>query len=207
MNDPTPTATPPAPSIPAPGAAPIVEPNGQNGISLAEATTRFDALGATAEQRLPDTRSADELALDVASPVAKPHEYVIRWNAPGDMTPMSPEAKAFDTSARGWMSSAGLPVNLGNSLVNQITKVLQTTRGLSESQIEQRGYDELDKLKQVHGDKLDERLRQAGLMVEDLEKKQPGLKNFLKSKGIGDDSLIANLLIGHAAIYHARKRR
>lgn len=118
-------------------------------------------------------------------------------------------ASTWRTTRHGYTRRVepGLPVNLGNSLVNQITKVLQTTRGVTESQIEQRGYDEFDKLKKVHGDKLDERLLQAGLMVEDLEKKQPGLKNLLKSKGLGDDSLIANLLIGHAAIYHARKGR
>jgi hypothetical protein len=31
------------------------------------------------------------------------------------------------------------------------------------------------------------------------------LKNFLKSRGLGDNALIANMLIAHAAIYHARR--
>jgi hypothetical protein len=44
-------------------------------------------------------------------------------------------------------------------------------------------------------------------MIHDLDLKQPGLKNLLKSRGLGDNALIASTLIGHAAIYHARKGR
>ena len=44
-------------------------------------------------------------------------------------------------------------------------------------------------------------------MVEELDKKQPGLKNLLRSKGIGDNALIANLLIQQSQHYHARKQR
>jgi hypothetical protein len=42
-------------------------------------------------------------------------------------------------------------------------------------------------------------------MIHDLDLKQPGLKNLLRSKGIGDNALVASMLIGHAAIYHARR--
>ena len=34
---------------------------------------------------------------------------------------MTPELKQFDTTARTWMSSAGMPRELGNSLVTQIS--------------------------------------------------------------------------------------
>ena len=44
-------------------------------------------------------------------------------------------------------------------------------------------------------------------MIHDLDMKQPGLKNLLKSKGIGDNAMVANMLITHAQIYHARKGR
>ncbi len=43
-------------------------------------------------------------------------------------------------------------------------------------------------------------------MVEALEQKQPGLKNLLKSKGIGDNAMIASLLIQQAERYWARRR-
>jgi hypothetical protein len=33
------------------------------------------------------------------------------------------------------------------------------------------------------------------------------LKNFLRSKGIGDNAKVANMLIAHAQIYHAKRGR
>ena len=53
----------------------------------------------------------------------------------------------------------------------------------------------------------EEKLQSAAVMIHDLDLKQPGLKNLLKSRGIGDNALIVSMLIGHAAIYHARKGR
>jgi hypothetical protein len=48
-------------------------------------------------------------------------------------------------------------------------------------------------------------LQAAGRVVHDLDLKTAGLKNHLKSRGIGDNALIANMLIAHAQIYHARR--
>ena len=44
-------------------------------------------------------------------------------------------------------------------------------------------------------------------MVHELDTQHPGLKNLLKSRGIGDNAMVANMLIAHAQIYHARKGR
>jgi len=43
-------------------------------------------------------------------------------------------------------------------------------------------------------------------MVEALEAKQPGLKNLVRSKGVGDNALVASLLIGQSERYWARRR-
>jgi len=43
-------------------------------------------------------------------------------------------------------------------------------------------------------------------MVEALEAKQPGLKNLLRSKGVGDNALVASLLIRQSERYWARRR-
>jgi hypothetical protein len=39
-----------------------------------------------------------------------------------------------------------------------------------------------------------------------LEGKTPGLKQLLKSKGIGDNAIVANMLIAQAQKYHARNK-
>ena len=43
-------------------------------------------------------------------------------------------------------------------------------------------------------------------MVEALEAKQPGLKNLLRSKGVGDNAPAASLLIRQSERYWARRR-
>ena len=57
-----------------------------------------------------------------------------------------------------------------------------------------------------HGFTLEERLSEAGRMVEEIEQTTSGLKNLLQSKGIGDSAMIANLLIQQAQRYWARSR-
>jgi hypothetical protein len=104
------------------------------------------------------------------------------------------------------MSSAGMPKELGNSLVSAIAKTTQQTQHMSEGDLEAYGHKEFEKLQRVHGEKLEERLGAAAAMVHALDQKSPGLKNLLKSKGIGDNALIVNMLIQHAQIYHARNK-
>jgi hypothetical protein len=120
---------------------------------------------------------------------------------------MTPELKVFDQSSRKWLSGAGFPRETGNSLVNTIAKVAQQTQHMTADQLETYGYAEFEKLQKAHGPALEERLQAAARMIHDLDLKTPGLKNLLKSKGIGDNAMVANMLIAHAQIYHARKGR
>ena len=61
-------------------------------------------------------------------------------------------------------------------------------------------------LQRAHGEKLEERLQAAAVMIAQLERAQPGLKNLLKSRGIGDSAMVANMLIQSAQIFHARNK-
>jgi hypothetical protein len=98
-------------------------------ITSEQAEKIFTELNTPLEQRLPDTRSAEERQLDGAFPAARPEEFTIRYHDPGQAPPtMTPELKQFDTTARTWMRGAGMPRELGNSLVNTISKVAQQTR-------------------------------------------------------------------------------
>jgi hypothetical protein len=223
MNEPT---TPTAPAVTAPTSTPEPHPKAsvstseaeqmmewlkqdqaQGRISPEQAQKAFDQLNASPEQRLPDPCTDEQKALDAAFPPAKPADYTIQYFRPGEPGEVTKDMQAFEANARGWLSGAGFPRALGNSLVTQITRVLQTTKDMTPEQLDTSGETEYAKLQKVHGDKLDERLRQAGLMVHDLDLKKPGLKNLLKSRGIGDNALVANMLIQHAAIYHARRAR
>ena len=139
--------------------------------------------------------------------MAKPEEFSIRYADPGQPAPpMTKELKQFDTSARTWLSQAEFPRDLGNSLITTISKVAQQTKAMMPDQLESYGMVEYEKLQQVYGDKLEEKLNAAGRMVVALDAKTPGLKNLLKSRGIGDSSLVASILIGQAERYWARRR-
>ncbi|MEO7861481.1 MAG: hypothetical protein ABIU05_13790 [Nitrospirales bacterium] len=59
----------------------------------------------------------------------------------------------------------------------------------------------------IYGATLEEELQAATERIHELNLKQPGLKNLLRSKGIGDNALIASMLIGRSAINHPRKGR
>jgi len=171
-----------------------------------QATKMFDELGRTPEQREPDRRSDEQKQLDQHFPAAKPEEFLIRYGGPGEDVVMTPELKQFDTTARAWLSGAGLPRELGNSLVNAIAKTAQNTKDMTPDQLESYGMVEYEKLQKVYGEALDDKLRAAGRMVEALEAKQPGLKNLLRSKGLGDNAMVASLLIGQSERYWARRR-
>lgn len=100
----------------------------QGRISPEQAQKAFDQLNASPEQRQPDTRTAEQKVLDAQFPPATPKQYVIRYGLPGKEPEMTKELKQFDTTARAWMSGAGLPRELGNSLVNAIAKVHKPPR-------------------------------------------------------------------------------
>lgn len=161
---------------------------------------------AKAEPKAPDTRSPAEKQLDAHFPAAKPEEFTIRYGDPSQETTMTPDLKQFDDSARTWLSSAGLPREIGNSLVNEIDRVVQRTHRMTEAQLEEYGVAEFSKLQRVYGDKLEDKLNQAGRMIADLDLKRPGLKNLLRSKGIGDSALVASMLIQHSEIYHQKRK-
>ena len=130
------------------------------------------------EQRLPDTRSAEAIELDKAFPSAQPRDYTIRYGGPGEDVPMTKELGDFDTSARTWMSTAGMPREIGNSLVSAIDKTTQATKHMTEGELEIYGHKEFEKLQRAHAEKLEERLHAAAVMIDQLEQTQPGLKTL-----------------------------
>jgi hypothetical protein len=79
---------------------------------------------------------------------------------------------------------------------------------MDENQLEQYGVDEFAKLERAYGgeDKLQEKLRAAAVMIDVLDQKQPGLKNLLRSKGIGDSALVVAQILGQSERWHARRK-
>ena len=119
---------------------------------------------------------------------------------------MTPEMTAFDHSARAWLSGAEFPRDGGNALVTQIERVAQQTKHMNADELDSYGYAEFAKLEKAYGETLDEKLRGAAVMIDALDKTQPGLKNLLRSNGIGDNALVVAQIIGQSECWHARRR-
>ena len=177
-------------------------------ITQAQLEQQFTELNTPQEQRnTTDTRTPEQKQLDTLHPPAKPNDYIIRYSIPGQETPMTPELKQFDTAARTWMTDAGLTREIGNSLANAIGKVVETTHKMTDAQLESYALTEYARLERAYGSNLETKLQSAAQMIHALESKQPGLKTFLKSKGIGDSAIIASMLIQQAERWHERRGR
>jgi len=62
------------------------------------------------------------------------------------------------------------------------------------------------KLEAAYGTALEAKLKLAARMIHDLDAKQPGLKQFLKSHGVGDNSIVAGI-VDTAERWEIRNRR
>lgn len=171
-------------------------------ITQAQHDAMLAELGTTPEQQPgADTRPPEILELDKQFPPAKPEEYTIQYGL-GQLTEPQRE---FDTAARAWLSGAEFDRSLGNSLVTNVGRVAEHTRNMDDAQLENYGADEFQKLRGVYGEKLEEKLTMAGQMVKEIETRHPGLQQLLKGRGIGDNAVIASMLIQQAERYFARR--
>jgi len=169
-----------------------------------QASKAFDELNTPAEARQPDTRTDEIKELDnMFPPASKPDEYVISYGQP-DLTP---ETKQFDTAARTWLHGAEFPRELGSTLAKTIDDITRQTAGMNEDQLVEWGQREYAKLQHLYGDQLEARLQAGGRMVHELEAKQPGLKQLLKSRGIGDSARVAVLVMDQAERYWRRRAK
>jgi len=176
-------------------------------ITLEEANRRFDALGAMPEQRAPDTRTAEVKLIDKHFPPAKETDFLIRYGEPGrPAPPMTKELQQFDQSVRTWLSGAEFSRDGGNGLVSQIERVAQQNQRMNADELESYGYAEFAKLEKTYGETLDEKLHAAAVMIDAIDKQQPGLKQLLQSRGIGDNALVVAQLIGQSECWHARRK-
>ena len=171
-----------------------------------QASANFDQLKATPDQRAPDTRSADEKELDALFPGAEPGEYLIKYDHLPIGKPIPEELKAFDTAARTWLSESGVPREIGNSFVTNVDRAGKELSAMNPAQRDRYADEQYTILERTYGNNLESKLKRAGAMVQQLEKKRPGLNALLKS-GIGDDARVASLLIQQSERYWARKGR
>jgi hypothetical protein len=131
-------------------------------ISTLHVAQALNVLRAAGERQEPDVRSPELKQLDAHFPAAKPEDFIIRYGGPGEDVVLTPPLKQFDATARAWMSGAGLPRELGDTLVNPISKVAQHTAAMTQDQLESYGFSEFAKLENAFRATLHEKLVAGG---------------------------------------------
>ena len=119
---------------------------------------------------------------------APPHsEYTIRYGGPEMVH--TPELKQFDQSARAWLSGAQFDRMTGNSLVNTIDRVAQQTHKMTPEQLQFFGESAICAPRTILWREARREIdrRPAGWW-RTLRSGNPGLKQLLKSNGIGDQA-------------------
>jgi hypothetical protein len=175
-------------------------------ISTLQVAQALNVLRATAEPQVDARTDAEKVADRDFGPAAKPEEYLLRMYDPGQEPPVIPkQVSAFEANARGWMADAGLPLNLGNSLVTTLSKAIQHTHSMTPEQRESYKDAENAKLEQLFGpDWHETKLKPVAAMIHELDQKRPGLKDLVRAHG--DHAVFLAQLIQAATIYHARKK-
>lgn len=165
-----------------------------------------DQIQTPIDQRTPDNRSEALKELDRASPPGIETDYTIRHGIPRqDLPPMTKDDKEFEFTARRWLSIANFSPENGNSIIRAIEQTVNTTQHMNAEQLDQFRQTEITKLRGLYGDSLEEKLRECSQMVHAVEMQQPGLKQFLESKGIGAAAVVLTQLITQSQIWHARQ--
>jgi hypothetical protein len=104
------------------------------------------------------------------------------------------------------MADAGLSKDLGNSLVNSLSKAIQHTQALTAEQREAYKDSENAKMEKLFGpDWHETKLKPVAAMIHELDQRRPGLKELVRAHG--DNAMFLAQLIQAARIYHARKGR
>ncbi len=165
-----------------------------------QAAKSFDELNVPMDQRA-NTRTDAAKELDDAgfAPAAKPEDYLIHWGHE-----MNAELKQFDTASRSYLHGAGFTKELGSSLAAKIGRTVQQTARMTPDQLAEYGQTEYAKLQKTYGDSLGEKMVAANRMIHAIESRTPGVIQLLQSKGIGDNAIVASMLIGQAELYWKR---
>ncbi len=79
----------------------------------------------------PDTRSDARRELDRAFPMPAPNEYAPTYRGRWEGT--EAELVAFDAEARTWLAAVGLPVPIGNDLIERHLDLANRWKGMSEA--------------------------------------------------------------------------
>jgi hypothetical protein len=130
---------------------------------------------------------------------AKPHEYQMPGRGDYD-----PKQRAADMQIRTWLSTAKFPKDIGSSLAAEASKVLKAHAGMDETARELFKRTEAVKLRNLWGDKYEDRRALSLKLLTELDRKHPGVLDYVDTSGLGNSALFISLVHGQAERLLAR---
>lgn len=154
----------------------------------------------------PSAAEGDVAELDAAFPAAKsPAEYEMPPLTTSPDQPLTPEMKAFDTSARSWLMAAEVPANIGTSMLKEGDRVAKFYPKMPDGERQAWILGERAKLQKIYCNNLDRKIALGKQLVRELEAKQPGIVEYLERSGAGNSALFGAQLIRTAERLQARR--
>ncbi len=130
-------------------------------------------------------------------PPAKAHEYEIpRMSGPNDRL-TSNEFKQVKEYQK-ILETAQFDSSLGSVFAAEVKKVSDTYQKMNPSERELWTRSEHVKMTNTFGPETSKKIELAQRLVEDVERKTPGLKAILDSSGASGSAMVMNLLASHA---------
>lgn len=159
------------------------------------------ASGATPEEIAAELRAhgADPAQVPTTLQAAAPPAEVPQYYIPGSGEQMTPEAAEFVDNARGWLASAGFDAGGGNHLIQRIDELARVAAGWTDEQFEQHVEKGRASLRQVWSERFDENVDLIDQLLDDVEKSQPGVIEFLnRVPWLVNDPIVAQSLLSRA---------
>ena len=144
------------------------------------------------------TEANVEEPVEPALPPAQGHEFDV-GNLRDDGLPYTEADTQADAAIRGWLADAELPKGTGNFIAAEARKLVPQLQAMTDSQRDLFQQQERVKLERIWGDGYNTNMNAARQLVQEIERKRPGIVNFLERSGLGDSSVVIGLLASHGS--------
>jgi hypothetical protein len=158
-------------------------------ISDAELATALQEMtGEGNDQLAPDIRTVEQKEFDKTFPPAKPEQYDFPRTVDPDH--ITPEVKAFDATARGWLATGLFTREHGSALAHEANRIAAQIEHFSPVEHELFARPERVTLERMWGADTDKNLSIAQAFVREVAEQHPQLIEMLNATGLGNSSSI-----------------
>ncbi|MBK8157368.1 MAG: hypothetical protein IPK59_00635 [Rhodospirillaceae bacterium] len=100
------------------------------------------------------------------------------------------EAQETENQIRGWLATAQMPADIGNSVLHEAAQTFAVWRDASDAERQAYSDGQQAMLEKLWGDQMPAKLKLAGQLMRELEAKSPGIIEMLSITGAGSNARV-----------------